>query len=575
MSKGHNATNNQQFRKYPQHRPQYIPQYVPIPYPNTTNITVEYPETKVNDTETVKLQNEIKDMTKQISVMQLNIESLNKQIETIKSEKKSEVKKKDNPFDIFMMPINPNNGDCSFQFKNDESDPISSIFGSLFGGEFPGPKKQIKKDDDSDDEVGNVSEHNSEEDFDELDVEIKTIDDLIKLGQEYGITNPPKKTGLDAIPDANELRKRQGDSRREQLKKELSEKIIPKNKEQIEKPVVSPTIKGFLPRDGNMKLFKNGPISLKDMQTKPPIDVPKQVYTLNNKKYYINLETLAKLVKPLTKLQSMIGLDKVKSAIVDMILYYLQQFEKKNNNMLHTMIEGPPGVGKTQLGKILAEIYAGLGVIPSSKFKLVKRSDLVGEYLGHTAPKVQKLIDEADGGILFIDEAYALGNKDKKDSFSKEAIDTINQNLSEKKRKFICIIAGYPDELEECFFSYNPGLKRRFPFKFNIEGYKPEELKHIFVKKVNDLKWNICKDVDPKELTELFAKNKDKFPYYGGDIENYLLNCKMVHAKRVFGKHPKNKRKLNKIDLEIGLERFVANKKTNMDIPLHLQHLYN
>src|SRR5206468_3477702 len=99
------------------------------------------------------------------------------------------------------------------------------------------------------------------------------------------------------------------------------------------------------------------------------------------KKYSINLEILYKLIKPLTKLKSMIGLSSVKNAIVDMIMYYLQNFENKNNNMLHTVIEGPPGVGKTELGKILAEIYADLGITKSNKFRLVKRSDLVGEYL--------------------------------------------------------------------------------------------------------------------------------------------------------------------------------------------------
>src|SRR5438093_1618571 len=83
-----------------------------------------------------------------------------------------------------------------------------------------------------------------------------------------------------------------------------------------------------------------------------------------------------------------------------------------------------------------------------NKFKLVKRTDLVGEYLGHTAHKTQRVIDDADGGVLFIDEAYSLGADDKRDSFSKECIDTLNQNLSENRSKFICIIAGYPDELE-------------------------------------------------------------------------------------------------------------------------------
>ena len=210
-----------------------------------------------------------------------------------------------------------------------------------------------------------------------------------------------------------------------------------------------------------------------------------------------------RLNKPLVKLNKMIGMDSVKKSIIDMILYYIQGFENKNQEMLHTVIEGPPGVGKTELGKILASIYANLGVTKSNKFKVVRRSDLVGEYLGQTAKKTQEAIDEADGGVLFIDEAYALGNTEKRDSYAKECIDTINQNLSENKQ-FVCIIAGYPDELDRCFFSWNRGLQRRFPFRYRIDGYTSLEMRDIFVKKIDDMHFKM--DNETMQLTEL-----DKF----------------------------------------------------------------
>ena len=359
-------------------------------------------------------------------------------------------------------------------------------------------------DDDATAENDNEVDVASDEEFEELNVEIKTIDDLIKLGKMY-----------------------------DDIKKEIKEPIQDKDKAK-DKP--------------NFTLDKDVKIS--------------NFFEMNGKKYSINLEILNKLVKPLTKLQSMIGLELVKNSIIDMILYFLQNFEKRNNNMLHTVIEGPPGVGKTQLGKILAEIYACMGIIKSNKFKLVKRTDLVGEYLGHTANKTQKAIDDADGGVLFIDEAYALGNEDKRDSFSKECIDTLCQNLSENKRKFICIIAGYPDELDKCFFSYNPGLKRRFPFRFRIDGYSADELKDIFIKKIKDIKWTINEEtIDKKLLMEFFNKNKEEFQYYGGDIDNLLINCKFAHSRRLAGKHPKYRRKLSKEDLEIGFRQYVNNKK--------------
>jgi hypothetical protein len=296
------------------------------------------------------------------------------------------------------------------------------------------------------------------------------------------------------------------------------------------------------------------------------------LYEYDNKYYSINLEILNKLVKPLSFLNKMIGLLPIKKQILDMILYYMQEFEKGTSNMLHTIIEGPPGVGKTEIGKILAEIYSALGIIPSNKFKLVKRTDLIGEYVGHTAHKTQKAIDDAEGGVLFIDEAYSLGGgSEKSDTFSKECLDVLNQNLSENKKKLIVIIAGYKDQLESSFFCYNPGLKRRFPFKYTIEGYSSNELKDIYLKKLKDINWSIDKDVTEKYLCRFFSDNKEEFKNYGGDIENFILNSKFTHSKRVFNSHPYKRKILNKDDFESAFEGFKKNKKNKEDpIPMGL-----
>jgi hypothetical protein len=339
-----------------------------------------------------------------------------------------------------------------------------------------------------------------------LNIEIKTIDDLIKLGYLY-----------------------------KELYENLTEKI------KLKKEIIK----------------------------KKKIKQYKELYELNGKYYLINLEILYNLIGPLIKLKDMIGLTNIKDSIIDMILYYLQNLEKNNNNMLHTVIEGAPGVGKTELAKILGEIYAGMGII-ENKFKIVKRTDLIGEYLGHTAQKTKKILDEVAGGVLFIDEAYSLGSKDGKDSFSKECIDTLNLYLSENKNKMICIIAGYKDELESCFFSQNPGLSRRFPFRYTIEGYNYIELSNIFIKKIVDINWKLHEELDKDYLKLFFKNNMNNFKNYGGDIDNLIVQCKFCHSRRMFTKHPSLKKIFNIDDLKKGFKKFTSSKNEKNDLPSYI-----
>lgn len=308
-----------------------------------------------------------------------------------------------------------------------------------------------------------------------------------------------------------------------------------------------------------------------------------------DKKYPFDIQKLKDIIPPLVNLRDFVGMQNVKKNIILQVLYFLQNFED-NKDMMHTVITGPPGVGKTMLGYVLGEIYYKLGVIkkfkdkkkfPSPfnekeidfKFNIAKRSDLIGEYVGHTAIKTQKVIDDSLGGVLFIDEAYSLGNEERKDIYSKECIDTINQNLTEKKGQFVVIIAGYDTDLESCFFSYNDGLRRRFPFRYDIMPYKFDELGKIFLKKINSFEWKLDKNLQLKKENNLYNFFKDNYEYfknYGGDMETLLFSCKICHSKRVFGKNPKLRKMLNFEDILNGFETFKNYKKLKDNIPLGL-----
>lgn len=465
--------------------------------------------------------------------------------------------------------------------------PIVGMLSSLLGE----PKiKRPETDSDSEKEIEEEVVYNSDEEIEELDTKLETIQDLIQLGEQFekkynGDREKESKEENEKIQEKEKAKdglvipniiKLDGNS------KSKITNIEPPSLSAIEKILLGPVIldnkKPMLEKKSeendvfNLMLAAPDTIKIK----KEPISCIKNgLFEYQGKKYPINLETVKKLRKPLTKLDSMIGLNSVKDSILDMILYYLQNFESRNNNMLHTVIEGPPGVGKTELGRIMAEVYSALGIIPSNKFKIVRRTDLVGEYLGHTAHRTQKAIDEADGGVLFIDEAYSLGSGDKRDSFSKECIDTLNQNLSEKKRKLIVIIAGYQDELDKSFFSYNPGLRRRFPFKFTIDGYSSTELRDIFLKKLKDSRWKVDdKELDLGYLTTFFDKNKEKFIHYGGDIETLIVDCKFMHSRRMVGKHPKFRKIITKTDIERGLDKFVKNRSKNTQMSDSVQSMY-
>lgn len=250
----------------------------------------------------------------------------------------------------------------------------------------------------------------------------------------------------------------------------------------------------------------------------------------------VNMVGLHRVVPFLNQINDMVALTNLKKTLVEQIIYYLQPNVDKTNDYKHTIISGPPGTGKTEIAKLLGSIFSNLGVFGEgpSKFKKVTRSDLIAGYLGQTAIKTNDVVKSALGGVLFIDEAYSLGNVDKKDNYSKECIDSLCESLSVHKDNLMVIIAGYEDELNECFFGYNQGLKSRFAWKFTIDEYTAKELSEIFISKLAQT--NIQHQLSEQTMTIWFSKKIGDFASFGRDIDTFISKIKISYCRRTFCK---------------------------------------
>ena len=184
----------------------------------------------------------------------------------------------------------------------------------------------------------------------------------------------------------------------------------------------------------------------------------------------------------LSKLNGMVGLAGVKKEISNLAAFLNLQIRRGETNTFqgkHYVFTGNPGTGKTTVARIMADVFRNLGILSRGQLVEADRSKLVAGFAGQTAIKTNQLIDSAMGGVLFIDEAYTLKSNDQ-DSFGAEAIDTLLKRLEDDRGKFICIVAGYTDNMHD-FIDSNPGLKSRFTQTIHFDDYTPDELTEIFI----------------------------------------------------------------------------------------------
>ena len=184
----------------------------------------------------------------------------------------------------------------------------------------------------------------------------------------------------------------------------------------------------------------------------------------------------------LRKLDGLVGLSAVKKEIGSLAAFLNLQIKRGETNTFqgkHYVFTGNPGTGKTTVARIMADVFKTLGILSRGHLVEADRAKLVAGYSGQTAIKTNQLIDTAMGGVLFIDEAYTLKSSDN-DAFGAEAVDTLLKRLEDDRGKFICIVAGYTDQMHD-FIDSNPGLKSRFTQTIHFDDYTPEELTQIFL----------------------------------------------------------------------------------------------
>lgn len=209
-------------------------------------------------------------------------------------------------------------------------------------------------------------------------------------------------------------------------------------------------------------------------------------------------------------IDSLVGMDEIKEQIQTFINLMKVQKEREKRNMpvspasLHAVFYGPPGTGKTTIARILGRIYKALGMLESGHLIETDRAGLVAGYVGQTADKTDKLVNDAIGGVLFIDEAYSLAPEDGGKDFGQEAIDTILKRMEDNRGNFAVIVAGYPDEMRR-FIESNPGLQSRFSRYFYFDHYSPEELIEIFKIFVSKSAFKLQEGVEEK-IIEIFKK---------------------------------------------------------------------
>ena len=237
--------------------------------------------------------------------------------------------------------------------------------------------------------------------------------------------------------------------------------------------------------------------------------------------------------------EELVGLAPVKSRIREVAALLLIDKLRKDlgltaaNPGLHMSFTGSPGTGKTTVGLKMADILYQLGYTKKGHLLTVTRDDLVGQYIGHTAPKTKEVLKKAMGGVLFIDEAYYLYKPDNERDYGSEAIEILLQVMENQRDELVVILAGYKEPMDK-FYESNPGLSSRIANHIDFPDYSVEELLQISKLMLEDQQYQLTPDAE-LALKDYIARRKEK-PLFANarSVKNALDRARMRQANRIF-----------------------------------------
>jgi len=237
--------------------------------------------------------------------------------------------------------------------------------------------------------------------------------------------------------------------------------------------------------------------------------------------------------------EELVGLAPVKARIREIAALLLIDKLRKNLGIttnspgLHMSFTGSPGTGKTTVGLKMADILFQLGYVKKGHLLTVTRDDLVGQYIGHTAPKTKEVLKKAMGGVLFIDEAYYLYKPDNERDYGSEAIEILLQVMENQRDELVVILAGYKEPMDK-FYESNPGLSSRIANHIDFPDYTVEELLTIAKMMLDEQQYQLTPQAEIA-LTDYISLRKQK-PLFANarSIKNALDRARMRQANRIF-----------------------------------------